>query len=102
MELSLAQIWENDNNYKINITEYINIFYGINKDWNGTLYKYREIFPGKNKSWNFYLEFKNENNEKIWYYNNIGDSEQYFNVYMLNISNYNKNKWMNLEQCKIK
>lgn len=75
--LSKALLWKT-NDYKIDITEYIEIFYG-NNNWNSKLYKFKEIFPGKGFEYKFYIEFISNNGRKHWFNGNVGLPDQYFN-----------------------
>lgn len=100
--LTLAQIWK-ESNYKINITEYIQLFYGNNNNWKGKLYKFKDIFPGKDHKYKFYVEFKSKDGKKHWFNGNVGEPEQYFNPPLASPidENLNVNNELNINIDKI-
>ena len=57
--LTLVQLWKK-NETKKDITDYIQTFYGKDRNWNEKLYKYKDIFPNKTNEYNYYLEFKSD------------------------------------------
>ena len=73
-----AQLWKRSQE-KVDITEDIKKFYGVNNNWNGKLYQYSEIFPNKDSSYLFYVEFLDSNNRKHWFHGMVGKSKQNFN-----------------------
>ena len=97
--LSKALIWKNSN-YKINITEYIKIFYG-NNNWNGKLYKFKEIFPGKDFKYKYYIEFISNNGKKHWFNGNVGTPEQYFNPPAILLDNELDYICNSIDKCNI-
>lgn len=98
--LSLAQTWEN-NDYKIDITEYVKLYYGENNNWNGKLYKFKDIFPGKGFNNKYYIEFISDDGKKHWFNGNVGEPEQYFNPPLATPYNYYDELIKNISEITI-
>ena len=61
------------------ITSIIQEKYGINHNWNGSLYTYFDIFGPDCRGKNFRCDFLSEDGRKHWFYGTIDDIHQFFN-----------------------
>ena len=76
--LTRAQIWRHGEE-KLDITEYIKEFYGLENNWSGKLYTYDEVFPHRDHKYKFKVEFVDGSGRKHWFHGMVGKPEQYFN-----------------------
>ena len=57
----------------IDITEKIKGYYGINRDWQGKLWKYSDIFGIDSLNQRFYIEYTTRDQRKHWTFGFVND-----------------------------
>ena len=63
----------------IDITDRVKEYYGINNNWQGTLWKYSDIFGIHSLNRRYYIEYTRRDQKKHWTFGFINNINEHFN-----------------------